>query len=113
MLKTLLIATLAATSWLLGNHGASAQPLPQIELHRVFPALTLQDRPLWMSEAPDGTGRLFLVEQDGRILIVHKGSDGGDAKEFLNIVDRKPHVDNEEGLLSVAFHPGFKTNSLF
>ena len=113
MRKTLLIATLAAASCLLGNHCANAQPLPQIELHRVFPALSLQDRPLWMSEAPDGTGRLFLVEQDGRILIIHKGSDGGEAKEFLNIVDRKPHVDNEEGLLSVAFHPGFKTNSLF
>jgi len=89
-----------------------AQPLPPIEIRPIFPALSL-NRTLWMSEAPDGTGRLFIVQQDGVILLVQKGSDGGQSKEFLNIVDRKPHVDNEEGLLSIAFHPGFKTNHLF
>jgi glucose/arabinose dehydrogenase len=56
---------------------------------------------------------MFIVQQEGRILIVHKGTDGSQSREFLNIVDRKPYVDNEEGLLSIAFHPGFNTNRLF
>jgi glucose/arabinose dehydrogenase len=86
--------------------------LPKIEIHPVFPALSLK-RTLWMSEAPDDSGRMFIVQQEGRILIARKGTDGSQSKEFLNIVDRKPFVDNEEGLLSVAFHPGFKTNQLF
>lgn len=89
-----------------------AQSLPRIQMQPLFPALSLK-RTLWMSEAPDGSGRLFIVQQEGRILILAKGSDGSQSREFFNIVDRKPYVDNEEGLLSIAFHPGFKTNRLF
>jgi glucose/arabinose dehydrogenase len=78
----------------------------------IFPKTALK-RTLWLTEAPDESGRMFIVQQDGRILVVHKGTDGAQTKEFFNIVDRKPFVDNEEGLLSLAFHPGFKTNRLF
>ncbi len=92
----------------------SAQTLPQIKLQPVFQKLT-DERPVWMSEAPDGSGRLFVVYQPGKILIVKKGSDGADAKEFFNIEARDPKVggENECGLLSIAFHPGFATNHLF
>ena len=106
------ILRIALAVFCCGLSQAGAQGLPKIELHQAFSALSLS-RTLWMSEAPDASGRMFIVQQDGRILVTRKGTDGSDAKEFLNIVDRKPFVDNEEGLLSVAFHPGFKTNRLF
>jgi glucose/arabinose dehydrogenase len=95
-----------------------AQPLPKVEMHRAFPAFTPQ-LPVWISEAPDASGRLFLVEQEGLIEILQKGTDGSQRQEFLNITNRKPHLESngapalEEGLLSIAFHPGFKTNNLF
>ena len=92
---------------------AVAQPLPKVELRPVFPNLKL-DRPVWMSQPPDGSGRYFVVGQAGKIVVFKKGSDGGGAKEFFNIEDRKPYNgSNEEGLMSIAFHPGFKTNGLF
>ncbi|HSY74678.1 MAG TPA: PQQ-dependent sugar dehydrogenase, partial [Dongiaceae bacterium] len=90
----------------------SAQPLPKIEFQQVFTNLHIQ-RLVWMSGAPDGSGRFFAVNQAGKILVFKKDSDGGDAKEFLNIEDRHPYFENEDGLLSLAFHPGFKTNGLF
>jgi len=95
-----------------------AQTLPAVKLDQVFPKLSdnqsLQDkRPVWMSEAPDGSGRMFIVYQPGIIVVLKKGADGAEAKEFFNIEDRHPNVDNECGLLSIAFHPGFATNHLF
>jgi glucose/arabinose dehydrogenase len=93
------------------GHSLAAQPLPKIKMIKIFPALTL-DLPVWMSEAPDGSGRFFIVEQSGHIFVVGKGTDGSDHKEFLNIAKRNPHAAYEEGLLSIAFHPGFSSNGL-
>ncbi|HUD45632.1 MAG TPA: PQQ-dependent sugar dehydrogenase [Candidatus Baltobacteraceae bacterium] len=91
---------------------AGAQPLPKIQLRQVFPKLECSNL-VWMTEAPDGSGRFAIVGQDGRIVLARKGTDGSDAKVLLDIEDRQPHASLEQGLLSLAFHPGFKTNSLF
>lgn len=100
--------------------------LPKIQLQQVFPKLHFPkssfqvnkgdeaiSAPLWICQAPDDSGRFFVIAQDGIIYVLNKNSDGSDAKEFLNIVDRNLHFNREDGLLGMAFHPGFKTNGLF
>lgn len=86
--------------------------LPTVALENAFPALPLE-RALWLTEVPDGSGRVVIVEQRGKATILSKHSDGAPATEFLNIESRQPQVDNEEGFLCLAFHPQFRTNGLF
>ncbi|HWD91007.1 MAG TPA: PQQ-dependent sugar dehydrogenase [Verrucomicrobiae bacterium] len=86
--------------------------LPSIALKPAWPNLKF-DRPLWMCEAPDGTHRQFVVEQAGRVWILPADRNSAEPKLFLDISDRHPFRDNEEGLLALAFHPQYKTNGKF
>jgi len=70
----------------------------------VEPVLSGLDRPLWVTNAGDGSGRLFVAEQAGRIRVVRDGV--LQAKPFLDITDRVTS-GGERGLLGVAFPPGF------
>ncbi len=91
---------------------AAGQPLPKIALRPVFPRLQCSNL-VWMEEMPDNSGRFAIVEQDGRVVLARRGSDGSDAVELLNLEERNLHVSLEQGLLSLAFHPAFKSNGLF
>lgn len=99
-LPLLLLCTLA------GAAAASAADAPRI---RLVPILTRLTRPLACVD--DGSGRLFIVEQPGRILL----SRGGrlESQPFLDLQDRVYSRDNECGLLGLAFHPDFKNNGRF
>ena len=62
--------------------------------------------PLGVTHAKDGSGRLFVVERDGRVRVVKGGRVTG---TFLDL--RGPvSAGGERGLLNVAFHPDFATN---
>ena len=68
------------------------------------------DRPISIANAGDGSGRLFIVEQRGKIFVV----DGETVLEtpFLDIDDRAS-FDSERGLLGLAFHPNYEENGFF
>ncbi len=63
-----------------------------------------------MTHTNDGSGRLFVVEQPGRIRVIKNGTLR--AQPFLNITDR---VDfgGERGLLGLAFHPAYRQNGRY
>lgn len=68
-------------------------------------------RPVDIQNAGDGSGRLFIVEQTGRILVYDNGRVS--PTPFLNIIDEVGSSGNEQGLLGLAFHPHYAENGLF
>jgi glucose/arabinose dehydrogenase len=68
-------------------------------------------RPTYVTTASDDSGRLFVVEQPGRIRIVENGQLLD--QSFLDIIDLVSTAGNERGLLSVAFRHDYKTSGQF
>jgi len=83
--------------------------LPSVHLDPVFPKITFR-RPVLVTHAGDGTDRLFIVEQAGRIRVVENDSTTTKAGVFLDIRDKVRERHNEEGLLALAFHPQYRAN---
>ena len=110
---TMLLALSACSSDTGTNPAPPPAPPPpppsgefSLTLETVATGLT---RPLYLT-APAGDDRLFIVEQTGRIRIVTNGN-VLDAP-FLDL-SSKVSGGNEQGLLSMAFHPDYGANGLF
>jgi glucose/arabinose dehydrogenase len=71
--------------------------------------------PVALVEPPDGTKRLFVVDELGQIWII--GADGKKlSTPFIDISSRMVTLDpayDERGLLDIAFSPDFKTSGKF
>jgi glucose/arabinose dehydrogenase len=66
------------------------------------------ESPVYVTGTADGSGRLFVEEQRGRIRIVRADGSVG-ATPFLDIADRVVY-GGERGLLGLALHPDFASN---
>jgi len=89
-------------------------PLP-LEPARAFPNLEFI-RPLLLTHAGDGSGRVFVCSQLGKIHVFDGADENADKTQiFLDIEKRVVYKDNEneEGLLGLAFHPKYKENGQF
>lgn len=101
----LALASLAAALALSTRRCAALPPPPaKLRLERVVAGLR---SPVHLTHAGDGSGRLFVVEQEGRVRIVEGGALR--AAPFLDIASRV-RSGGEMGLLSVAFHPRYRDN---
>ena len=67
-------------------------------------------QPIFLTYPDDGSGRLFVVEQNGRILILEKGK--LHPKPFLDISSLLS-TGGERGLLGLAFHPRYRENGRY
>tara|TARA_R110002111_G_scaffold2705_4_gene17941 strand:- start:27583 stop:29553 length:1971 start_codon:yes stop_codon:yes gene_type:complete len=79
------------------------------ELGKVVPL-----RPMVITHANDGSGRIFVATQSGMIHVIDKKSPGK-TKLFLDIRSKVApwKKNNEEGMLGLAFHPDYKENGQF
>lgn len=71
------------------------------------------ERPVWAG-VPEGVdGKLWVMEQAGRVWIVDVKTGEREKEPFLDIHDRVTRKGNEEGLLGLAFAPDFKDSGRF
>jgi len=88
----------------------SAVASAQISAITLVIALSGFTSPVYMTNAHDGSGRRFIVEQAGRILVAQPAS--ATSTVFLDIQSRVLN-GGEQGLLGLAFHPDYSTNGRF
>jgi glucose/arabinose dehydrogenase len=103
-LLPLLLLTGSLAAWLLicGVNSGSDPFTPLIRLERIAAGFS---RPVHITHAGDGSGRIFVVEQAGRIRILKNRALTG--TPFLDIRDIVRSTGSEQGLLSVGFPPGY------
>ncbi len=86
-------------------------PAIKIKLQTVAKNLT---SPVGLMAPEDGSARIFVIEQSGKIKIIKNGVVL--PVPFLTVTDKLDGLNiaySEKGLLGLAFHPEYKTNGRF
>lgn len=76
-----------------------------------FPHLSF-DQPVDIQSPKDGSGRLFVLSQQGMIYEFDNHSESKTIEVFLDIRNNVLY-GGEQGLLGLAFHPDYKNNGYF
>jgi glucose/arabinose dehydrogenase len=84
----------------------------EVELRDAFPMLSFT-HPVDLQNAGDGSHRLFVVEQSGIIYVFVNSPTVSTKKVFLDIQSRVNSLGTEQGLLGLAFHPGYADSGYF
>jgi glucose/arabinose dehydrogenase len=69
------------------------------------------NNPVLITNAGDGSGRIFVLERAGRIRIIKNGVLL--TTPYLDIQASVKSTGGEQGLLALAFHPSYETNGKF
>ena len=98
-----------------GGSGGMTTPPPPVTpaTFELVPVASGFANPEDLEQPDDGSGRLFVVEQSGRIQIVD-GNQTRESSPFLDVTGRAGFTSGgETGLLGMAFHPMFAQNGKF
>ncbi|WP_411031772.1 PQQ-dependent sugar dehydrogenase [Spongiimicrobium sp. 3-5] len=98
------------------NNGTINNATPPAEgtlgIVNAFPELRFS-RPVDFQSPADGTNRIFVVEQQGTIRVFENTNTVSESSVFLDIQDLVSDVEDEMGLLGLAFHPDYNSNGFF
>lgn len=78
------------------------------------PVVSGLEAPIGMAAPDDGSGRLFVIEQQGMVRIIKSGQ--LISQPFLDVsgkLDQMGEGYSEKGLLGIAFHPSYRSNGKF
>lgn len=87
----------------------------QVTYEEAFPNLNFAF-PVEIQCPNDGTNRMFVLEQEGRIKVftINKNATSSNVSTFLDITSQVLGSGGQElGLLGLAFHPDFNSNGFF
>jgi glucose/arabinose dehydrogenase len=84
---------------------------PNVTLVDAFPNLSFTSA-LHLTHSGDGTNRIFVVQQNGKIIALPNDSNAtaSQTKVFLDISNKISANTGEQGLLGLAFHPNYSSN---
>lgn len=85
--------------------------LGSLKVRKTFSALSFT-QPIDLQNAGDGSRRLFVAEQTGKIWSFSDSTSTTSKSLYLDISDKIETGGSEQGLLGFAFHPQFETNHL-
>jgi len=123
-MKSILLLTATLASPVLLAAEVDTRPLP-VRVELAFPKLPWPERiaaraqglvskvrPIIITGAGDGTNRLVVATQQGKVYVFRNDPQADAMDLFLDLTDRVHfnEKDNEEGFLGLAFHPRFKEN---
>lgn len=116
---SLLPAVVVALAAGCGGAAVASHPAPPAETVgsgaalQALPVAEGFDRPVYLTAAPGETERLYVVEQAGTVLVLEDGKPL--AEPFLDVsalirTSAKGELASEQGLLSLAFAPDYRTS---
>lgn len=115
-MKRLIVPTLFVFLLILScNKDEDRKLIPIVEdtisLVNAFPSLEFS-RPLDLQSPDDGTNRIFVAEQGGKIKVFQNDEATERSTVFLDI-ENSIVSTSELGLLGFAFHPNYRSNGFF
>ncbi len=103
--------TLTPISWVSNNpSNVDTSPLA-VKPEHVYQEIEF-DRPIVLTHAGDGSNRVFIASQKGKVFVLPNDPQASQAKLFFDLSKKTRYADNEneEGFLGFCFHPKFKEN---